>query len=83
MLVSTDAVIAARGNLADCDQAFHLAIVGAAHNSVLTRVLNSIYHLSLPLMERHLGNARVYWRDVLAPPVRPSERRPAGARVGS
>ena len=103
VLDDTDAVISARGNIADCDQAFHLALVGAAHNSVLTRVLNAFYQLSLPrrraffadtrrgaesaaehraiveaveqrdpglgaaLMERHLGNARVYWRDVLAP----------------
>lgn len=103
VLDETARVLASGGNIADQDQAFHLALVGASHNSVLTRVLNAFYRLTLPrrraffadpkrgalsandhrriveaiarrdsglgiaLMERHLGNARIYWREVLGP----------------
>lgn len=109
----TARVLAESGNIADQDQAFHLALVGASHNSVLTRVLNAFYRLTLPrrraffadpkrgrlsaedhrriveaitrrdsglgiaLMERHLGNARIYWREVLGPAdaVKPRRKR--------
>ena len=47
ILKDTDAIIAAAGNIADCDQAFHLALAGASHNSVLTRMLNAFYCLTL------------------------------------
>ena len=111
------AVIAAKGNITDCDQAFHLALANASQNSVLVRMLNAFYCLTLErrriffadpkrglascvqhdqliaaiarrnvsraikLMDAHLGNAQVYWKETLAPagqaaPVRASA--PAG-----
>ncbi|MGO8914302.1 MAG: FadR/GntR family transcriptional regulator [Stellaceae bacterium] len=48
ILESTAAVIAAKGNIAEEDNAFHLALVGAAHNAILVRVLNAFYELTLP-----------------------------------
>ena len=100
-LAETAGIIAAGGNIADCDQNFHLLLAQAGHNSVLTRMLNAIYCLTLErrrvffadpkrgaasakghdrivaaleardaaratrLMERHLGNAQVYWKETL------------------
>lgn len=43
----TRAVLAVRGNIADCDQAFHLALANASHNSVLVRMLHAFYRLTL------------------------------------
>ena len=51
-----DTAIKAGENIADLDQAFHVALVEASHNSVLVRVLHSFYCLSL---ERR----RVYFAD--------------------
>lgn len=101
ILRDTRALLAAGGNIADCDQAFHLALANASHNSVLARMLNAFYCLSLPrrrryfidpargaasdrghrkivaaleardvktasaLIDRHLGNAQVYWKEAL------------------
>ena len=101
ILHDTRALLAAAGNIADCDQAFHLALANASHNSVLARMLNAFYCLTLPrrrrffddpargaasdrghrrivaaiekrdlaqatsLMDRHLGNAQVYWKEAL------------------
>ncbi len=99
----TAAVIAAKGNIAGCDQAFHLALANASHNSVLVRMLNAFYCLTLErrrlffanpkralascvqhdqliaaidqrnlpraikLIDAHLGNAQVYWKQTLVP----------------
>ena len=99
----TTAVIAAKGNIVDCDQAFHLALANASHNSVLVRMLNAFYCLTLErrrvffanpkralascmqhdqliaaidqrnlpraikLIDTHLGNAQVYWKETLVP----------------
>lgn len=46
-LRDTKEILAAGGNIVDCDQAFHLAIARASHNSVLTRMLNAFYCLTL------------------------------------
>lgn len=47
-LEETDRVLAAGGNIADCDQAFHIALANAGHNSVLVRMLHAFYVLTLP-----------------------------------
>ena len=101
ILRDTRVLLAAGGNIADFDQAFHLALANASHNSVLARMLNAFYCLTLPrrrryfadpargaasdrghrkivaalekrdiktasaLMDRHLGNAQVYWKEAL------------------
>lgn len=101
ILHDTRALLAAGDNIADSDQAFHLALANASHNSVLARMLNAFYCLTLPrrrhyfadpargaasdrghrkiaaalekrdaaqataLMDRHLGNAQVYWKEAL------------------
>ena len=106
--LDTGAVIAAKGNIADCDQAFHLALANASHNSVLVRMLNAFYCLTLErrrvffadpkrarascvqhdqliaaigqrnlpralkLIDAHLGNAQVYWKEALAPAHAPA-----------
>lgn len=57
ILDEVDTVIAAEGNIADLDQAFHVALVEATHNSILVRVLHSFYRLSL---ERR----RAYFADL-------------------
>lgn len=113
--ISTDtaAVLAAKGNITACDQAFHLALANASHNSVLVRMLNAFYCLTLErrraffadpkrgkascvqhdqlidaieqrnvpraikLIDAHLGNAQVYWRETLAPDLPASPKRPA------
>ena len=54
--LDTGALAVAKGNIADCDQAFHLALAHASHNSVLVRMLNAFYCLTL---ERR----RVYFAD--------------------
>ena len=114
ILDDTDRIAAAGGNIIDCDQAFHLALAGASHNSVLVRVLNAFYCLTLPrrrtffanpkrgarsaadhrkivaaverrdarvgvaLTEKHLGNARIYWGEVLKPAPRATLKRTPG-----
>lgn len=105
ILDDTERVLAAGGNITECDQAFHLALARSGHNSVLTRMLNAIYRLTLErrraffadpargaasarghqrivgaiekrdavraarLMNRHLGNAQVYWKEALDQPA--------------
>lgn len=39
----TEIVLDEQGNISEQDTAFHLALVGASHNSVLVRVLNAFY----------------------------------------
>lgn len=109
----TAAVLAANGNITACDQAFHLALAHASHNSVLVRMLNAFYCLTLErrriffadpkrgvascvqhdqliaaieqrnvpraikLIDAHLGNAQVYWRETLAPSHLTPPTRPA------
>lgn len=104
VLADTDQTLARGGNIADCDQAFHLGLTACAHNGVLARILDAFYCLSLPrrrayfadakrsrasarehrrivaaiqardaraavtLIDRHLGHARIYWREALATP---------------
>ena len=46
ILARTDEVLRADGNIVGEDTEFHLALVAAAHNSVLVRVLNSFYLLT-------------------------------------
>ena len=109
----TAAVIASKGNMADCDQAFHLALASASHNSVLVRMLNAFYCLTLErrrvffanpkralascvqhdqliaaidqrnlsraikLIDAHLGNAQVYWKETLVPSLPGTPKGPA------
>jgi len=47
ILQETEAVIDEEGNVADADNAFHIALVSAAHNAILVRVLNAFYELTL------------------------------------
>ena len=42
----TELELRAGANIAEHDTEFHLALVGASHNSVLVRVLNSFYRMS-------------------------------------
>ena len=42
----TEQVLREGGNISEDDTAFHLALVGASHNSVLVRVLNSFYRMT-------------------------------------
>ena len=42
----TERVLKEGGNISDDDTDFHLALVGASHNSVLVRVLNSFYRMT-------------------------------------
>ncbi len=58
VLEQTDAVLAAGGNIAEQDQAFHLALVAAAHNDILVRVLNAFYELTLPRRRRYFAVLR-------------------------
>jgi DNA-binding FadR family transcriptional regulator len=46
VLRHTDAVLAQGGNIAAADTEFHIALVGATHNSVLVRVLNAFYRFT-------------------------------------
>jgi GntR family transcriptional repressor for pyruvate dehydrogenase complex len=43
VMARTDAVLAEGGNISQQDTDFHIALVDAAHNSVLVRVLNAFY----------------------------------------
>jgi DNA-binding FadR family transcriptional regulator len=52
----TEAALRDRANMAALDTEFHLALVGAAHNSVLVRVLNSFYLLTAPRREAWFEN---------------------------
>jgi len=57
VLRQTETVLREKGNIAEEDNAFHLALVGAAHNAILVRVLNAFYELTLP--RRRLYFARL------------------------
>ena len=57
ILEETERVIDEKGNIADADQAFHLALMSAAHNAILVCVLNAFYELTLP--RRRLCFARL------------------------
>lgn len=46
VMESTEKVLAADGNIAEEDTAFHIALVDATHNSVLVRVLNAFYRFT-------------------------------------
>lgn len=58
ILDKIDIVISAKGNIADLDQAFHVALVEASHNSVLVRVLHSFYCLSLERRRVYFANPK-------------------------
>ncbi|HZB92762.1 MAG TPA: FadR/GntR family transcriptional regulator [Stellaceae bacterium] len=47
ILEETERVIDEKGNIAEADSAFHLALVSATHNAILVRVLNAFYELTL------------------------------------
>ncbi|HZB90576.1 MAG TPA: FadR/GntR family transcriptional regulator [Stellaceae bacterium] len=57
ILEETQGIIDRKGNIADADTAFHLALVSAAHNAILLRLLNAFYELTLP--RRRLCLARL------------------------
>lgn len=59
ILDSMDELLERGGNVADLDQAFHVALVEAAHNSVLLRVLNSFYALTLERRRAYFGDAKL------------------------
>ena len=116
--LDTGAVIAAKGNIVECDQAFHLALANASHNSVLVRMLNAFYCLTLErrrvyfanpkrglascdqhnqliaaiekrdvaravkLIDAHLSNAQVYWKEALNVPM-PASRNAARSSTRS
>lgn len=46
ILARTDAILEAGGNIAEMDTDFHIAVVDAAHNSVLVRTLNAFYRFT-------------------------------------
>ena len=46
IIEQTERVLRERGNISEDDTAFHLALVGASHNSVLVRVLNAFYRMT-------------------------------------
>lgn len=52
----TEAALRERANVAALDTEFHLALVGATHNSVLVRVLNSFYLLTAQRREAWFEN---------------------------
>jgi GntR family transcriptional repressor for pyruvate dehydrogenase complex len=47
ILQETEAILDEKGNIADVDNAFHLALVSATHNAILVRVLNPFYEFAL------------------------------------
>jgi GntR family transcriptional regulator, transcriptional repressor for pyruvate dehydrogenase complex len=47
ILEETEGIIDEKGNIADADNAFHLALVSATHNAILVRVVNSFYEFTL------------------------------------
>jgi GntR family transcriptional regulator, transcriptional repressor for pyruvate dehydrogenase complex len=55
ILEETEAIIDEMGNIADADNAFHLALVSAAHNAILVRVLNAFYELTLARRRRYFA----------------------------
>ena len=46
VVTRTEQVLAERGNIAQIDTEFHIALVDATHNSVLLRVLNAFYRFT-------------------------------------
>nr|WP_315593230.1 FadR/GntR family transcriptional regulator [uncultured Cupriavidus sp.] len=46
ILARTDETLEANGNIAEMDTDFHIAVVDAAHNSVLVRTLNAFYRFT-------------------------------------
>ena len=46
ILDRTDALLEGKGNIAQLDTEFHLAVVDAAHNSMLVRTLNAFYRFT-------------------------------------
>lgn len=46
ILARTDETLEAGGNIAEMDTEFHIAVVDAAHNSVLVRTLNAFYRFT-------------------------------------
>nr|WP_245215142.1 FadR/GntR family transcriptional regulator [Pararoseomonas indoligenes] len=68
ILARTDAVIAAAGNPADEDAAFHLAMVEATGNHVFLRVVNAFY-----LMSRN--RRRAYFADGSRAPLSQRQHR--------
>jgi DNA-binding FadR family transcriptional regulator len=58
ILDRTDAELAANGNIASLDTAFHIALVDATHNSVLVRVLHAFYRFTARRRETLFGDRR-------------------------
>lgn len=56
ILLRTERVLREDGNIAEHDTEFHLALVGATHNSVLVRVLNSFYRMTAARRSAWFGN---------------------------
>ena len=56
VLMRTDALLKAGGNIVELDTEFHLALIAAAHNSVLARVLNSFYRYTAARRKAWFGN---------------------------
>ncbi len=46
VLCETESVLARGDNISEVDTEFHIAVVDAAHNSILVRVLNAFYQLT-------------------------------------
>ena len=58
ILDEADAVVKAKGNITDVDQAFHIALVESTHNSVLVRVLHSFYRLTLERRRAYFADSK-------------------------
>lgn len=58
-LQRTEKTLAAKGNIAELDQTFHMQLAGASHNAVIVRILHAFYRLSL-------ARRRVYFSDLKA-----------------
>ena len=56
VLERTEESLAQGRNIVELDTEFHLALIGASHNSVLVRVLNSFYRLTATRRRAWFGN---------------------------
>jgi DNA-binding FadR family transcriptional regulator len=55
ILRETEAILDEKGNIADADNAFHLALGSATHNVILVRVLNAFYELTAARRRRYFA----------------------------
>jgi DNA-binding FadR family transcriptional regulator len=56
VLQRTEALLKAGGNIVELDTEFHLALIAAAHNNVLARVLNAFYRYTATRRKAWFGN---------------------------